>query len=158
MLNSKTGIMIMSPAKRSVKLPVRALLVVSLVIGSALLLSSASQPALTKNDKAYYLDAQAAEFVRPGLTLKILSVDVARDKTVKVRFQLTDGNGLPLDIGGITTPGPIRVLLVMASIPADQNQYVTLTTRPVATPSPYISVQPFYDSISPAFQKVSDGT
>ncbi len=133
--------------------PVVALTILS---GCAFLLSSSSDVPFSVHQKAYYADPKLIDFVRPGLVLKILSVDVAPDKTVRVRFKLTDPKGIPLDIDGNYTPGPIRVLLVMAYIPADSSQYVTLTTRPPA-PNPYISAQPFYDTISPTFQKVSDG-
>ena len=87
---------------------VRLALSLTFVVGSAALLSSSDKSALTTMDKAYYADASAVNFVRPGLAVKITSASVANDGTIQARFKLTDPKGLPLDRDGITTPARYR--------------------------------------------------
>src|SRR6266568_9252286 len=99
--------------------------------GSALLIS-ASKPASSPHEKAYY--ASAINFVRPGLVTKILSADIAADGTIRVRFRITDPQGLPLDRAGVDTPGVVATSFVGATIPAGQTQYVSYTTRLQTSP------------------------
>jgi OmcA/MtrC family decaheme c-type cytochrome len=78
------------------------------------------------------LSAAAAAFINPGLTIVVDSASVANDGTISVTYTLTDPLGLPLDINGVNTPGPIRIGYVAAYLPANQEQYIAYTTR-VAT-------------------------
>lgn len=99
-----------------------------LLVGSALLIGSNSRPDLTAHDKAYYADPKLVSFVRPGLTVKILSAAIGTDGTIRARFRVTDLKGLPLDRDGIVTPGVVTIRLIAAYIPKDQAQYRSYTT------------------------------
>jgi OmcA/MtrC family decaheme c-type cytochrome len=71
-------------------------------------------------------------FVRPGLSVQILSAEIAPDGTVKARVKFTDPNGLPLDKDGITTPGLISngsPSMLVAFFDRDKNEFTTYTTR-----------------------------
>jgi OmcA/MtrC family decaheme c-type cytochrome len=113
---------------------VRLTLALTLVVGSALLFSSTDKPAFSVKDKAFYADANLVNFVRPGLTVKIVTASIASDGTIKVRFKLTDPKGLPLDISGVTTPGAVSTRFVIGTIPANQKQYISYITRSVTSP------------------------
>src|SRR5947209_3232844 len=80
------------------------------VAGAALLLSAPNAPrkkSFTRYDKAYYADAAGVNFVRPGLTVTVVSAKIANDGTISVDYRLADPKGLALDRGGIQTPGAI---------------------------------------------------
>jgi OmcA/MtrC family decaheme c-type cytochrome len=98
-------------------------------------------------DKEFYLsDAQIA-FVRPGLNVTISDYSIAEDGSVKVRFQVTDDGGQPLDLDGVYTPGAINISFLIASIPQDKAHYVAYTTRNVTSPiTNQTAVQPTADS------------
>jgi OmcA/MtrC family decaheme c-type cytochrome len=108
----------------------------ALLLAAAVLSAAPQQPSHAKtpygpHDKAYYVDAATAQFVNPGLTITINSAAVASDGTISVTYTLTDPVGLPLDINGVNTPGPIKISYVAAYIPANQEQYVAYTTKVV---------------------------
>ena len=73
-------------------------------------------------------------FVRPGLSIQIVSSSIAQDGTIKVDYKLADPAGLALDQSGITTPGPVSLSFVSAYIPKGQPQYYSYTTRTVTSP------------------------
>jgi OmcA/MtrC family decaheme c-type cytochrome len=81
------------------------------------------------HDKAFYLDAATAQFVNPGLTIKINSATVSSDGTITTTYTITDPTGLPLDSAGINTPGTVSLSFIAAYIPANQPQYIAYTTR-----------------------------
>ena len=96
--------------------------------------------------RAFYLDKASVEFVRPGLTITVKSAAIANDGTITTTFSVTDPGGLPLDIAGVTTPGPISLSFLAAAIPNGQEQYVNYITR-VATGAVVASTnQPAADS------------
>lgn len=138
----------------------------TVVVGSAMLVSSTDTPAFTEADKAYYADQNMVNFVRPGLVLKVLSADIAQDGTIKARVKMTDPKGLPLDKDGITTPGAISPnattglgspSLIAAYIPKGQTQFVSYTTRTQTSPiTKVVAVQAGADS-GGAWEKVADG-
>ncbi|MCS7024230.1 MAG: OmcA/MtrC family decaheme c-type cytochrome [Bryobacteraceae bacterium] len=101
---------------------------ITVILGAAILTSAPSSP-FHFNEKAYYTDEKTLNFVRPGLAVRILSVDVAPDGTVRARVRFTDPRGVPLDREGIQTPGVISASFILARIPRDQSQYVAYTTR-----------------------------
>jgi OmcA/MtrC family decaheme c-type cytochrome len=135
----------------------RLLLALAFVAGSAVLLSESDKPAFTAMDKAFYADASAINFVRPGLALKIQSASIADDGTIKAQIKLTDPKGLPLDREGITTPGAISTRFVVGFIPSGQKQYVSYINRTVTSAiTNHSAVQATYDS-GGKFTKDADG-
>lgn len=127
------------------------------LIGAAVLLSSSDKPVYTEKQKAFYADPNLVNFVRPGLVLKILSASIESDGTIKARFKLTDPRGLPLDMDGVTTPGPISVRLVAAYIPKGQTQYVAYTTRVQTSPITRVSATQANYDVGGTFSKVGEG-
>ncbi len=136
---------------------VRLLLALTFVVGSAVLLSESDKPAFTAMDKAFYADASAINFVRPGLALKVQSASIADDGTIKAQIKLTDPKGLPLDREGITTPGAISTRFVVGFIPNGQKQYISYITRQVTSAiTNHTATQATYDS-GGTFTKDADG-
>ncbi|MES1258618.1 MAG: OmcA/MtrC family decaheme c-type cytochrome [Acidobacteriota bacterium] len=81
------------------------------------------------HQKAFFLNTQTVEFVRPGLTISVLSAAVAGDGTITATYTVTDPSGLPLDMAGVTTPGTISLSFLAAYIPKGQEQYLSYVTR-----------------------------
>ncbi len=143
--------------KFSLSTAVKLLLALTFVAGSAVLLSSSDKPAFTAMDKAFYADAQAISFIRPGLAIKIQSASIANDGTIKAQIKLTDPKGLPLDREGVTTPGAISTRFVVGLIPNGQKQYISYITRQVSsTITNHTATQATYDS-GGTFTKDADG-
>src|SRR5271165_7497419 len=107
----------------------RVLGIVALV---AVSLTSAPRRPYSPHEKAFYMDAQTVQFVRPGLTITINSAAIAANGTITVTYTLTDPAGLPLDASGVTTPGPISLAYVASYIPKGQEQYVAYTAAPAS--------------------------
>jgi OmcA/MtrC family decaheme c-type cytochrome len=139
--------------KRSV---VRIAPVVVLLTGSALLIS-ASKPALSPHEKAYYASPEVVNFVRPGLVLKILSADIAADGTIHARFRITDPQGLPLDRAGVNTPGPVSTSFIVSTIPNGQTQYVAYTTRIQTSPITGVSATQAGTDTNGVYVQTADG-
>jgi OmcA/MtrC family decaheme c-type cytochrome len=136
----------------------RALVTASILAGCALVLTSATKAPFNVHQKASYLDPAQANFVRPGLVIKILGAEIATDGTIRTRFKLTDPQGLPLDRLGITTPGAVPVSLIAATIPKGQSQYTAYTTRVVTSPITRVTAtQPGTDTPAGAYQQVGEG-
>jgi OmcA/MtrC family decaheme c-type cytochrome len=110
----------------------------AVVLLAVLLMPLAAQkslnPGYTKHEKAAYMDQNLVNFIRPGITVKIVSAAIAKDGTITARISIADPKGLPLDRDGITTPGPVSMSLIAAYIPAGKTQYVAYTTS-VSKPS-----------------------
>lgn len=135
----------------------RGILALGTVVGSAVLLSSSDTPVFTEKDRAYYADANLVNFVRPGLAVKILSASIESDGTIKTRFRLTDPRGLPLDMSGVATPGPVSVRIMAAYIPKGQTQYVAYTTRVQTSPITRVSATQASFDTGGTFTKVAEG-
>jgi OmcA/MtrC family decaheme c-type cytochrome len=137
----------------SVKLTGRAALALTVVV-----LFSATKAPFTRHDKAYYMSAAQANFVRPGLVIKVKSVKIAADGTPTVDFTLADPKGLPLDRDGVFTPGTVSTSFILAYIPKGQTQYVSYTTRLQTDPNGKVpnAVQATTDS-GGVYNKVTDG-
>jgi OmcA/MtrC family decaheme c-type cytochrome len=131
-------------------------LIVVLLIG-AVALVSAPKSAFNFNEKAYYTDEKTLSFVRPGLVVRIQSVDVAADGTVRARVKFTDPQGVPLDREGIQTPGVIAASFILARIPRDQSQYVAYTTRVQTSAITGQSATQAGTDTGGSWQKVADG-
>ena len=111
----------------------KLLFLLGVVLTAALLISSPGT-GVSVHSKAAYLDPNTANFVRPGLVIKITSASIADDGTITTRFKLTDPKGLPLDKDGIQTPGVMALGIIAAYIPKGQTQYVAYTTRSQTSP------------------------
>jgi len=90
------------------------------VCGSVVFVNAQKRAGFTTHDKAYYAPQATIDFVRPGLTIGIVSAKIASDGTISVDYKLTDPQGLPLDSAGIQTPGPISPRFLVAYIPKGQ--------------------------------------
>ena len=80
------------------------------------------------HDKAAYLSQVMINFLRPGLVTKIESGTLAADGTITVVYTVKDPVGLPLDIPGVYTPGPLTVSYIIGVIPANSDQYSSYIT------------------------------
>ena len=100
-----------------------------LACAAALMSASAKKTVFSVWDRAYYADANAVSFVRPGLNIQIVSAKIAADGTTTVDYKLTDPKGLGLDLTGVQTPGAVSVSFVLAYIPKGQTQFLTYATR-----------------------------
>src|SRR5205085_6728517 len=89
----------------------------SVIAGSLALMSAPKKTEFTRRDKAFFADANVVNFVRPGLSISIVSAKVATDGTISVNYKLTDPKGLPLDLAGVQTPGAVSVSFCMGYIP-----------------------------------------
>ena len=107
----------------------RSAIALALIAGAAVLASATKRTMFTPRDKAYYADANTVSFVRPGLTIKIVSAKIAADGTLSVDYKLTDPKGLGLDRLGVVTPGAISPSFLVAYLPKGQTQFVSYVTR-----------------------------
>lgn len=82
----------------------------------------------------YYLTEEEKEYVRPGLNVEILSVEIPADRHPVVEVAFLDDLGLPLDRAGRLTPGSISASFVLAWYDADERHYTAYTTRTVTSP------------------------
>lgn len=94
----------------------------------ALGITGATRHTFSPREKAFYADAQTVEFVRPGLTITVNSAKIVNG-TISVIYTLTDPNGLPLDVAGVTTPGAIGLSFIAAVLPNGHEDYTAYTTR-----------------------------
>ena len=92
-------------------------------------LASGQKGVYSPREKAFYADASAVQFVRPGLSITINSAKIAADGTITAVYTIADPNGLPLDATGVTTPGTVAISLVAAVLPNNQTLYTSYTTR-----------------------------
>ncbi len=115
------------------KLIPRLYLVLALIAG-AILLTGAASPVFDEHSKAYYLASKDANFIRPGLVIKVTKAEIASDGTIKAWYKLSDPKGAALDREGITTPGAVSVSFIAAFIPAGEWQYKAYTTRAQTSP------------------------
>ena len=97
-------------------------------------------------------------FVRPGLTLKILSAQIASDGTISATISVTDPQGLPLDRGGVLTPGAVAISFVASTIPKGEEQYKAYTTRTQKSPINGVSAVQGSADTGGVFAANSDGT
>src|ERR1017187_4637684 len=107
----------------------RYALALAAITASVVLMSAQKKTTFTPFDKAYYAPQATVDFVRPGLTLTVVSANIAQDGTISVDYKVTDPMGLPLDPAGITTPGTISVSFLCAYIPKGQTQFYDYNTR-----------------------------
>jgi OmcA/MtrC family decaheme c-type cytochrome len=135
----------------------RYALALGLVTGSVLLMSAPKKTAFTPHDKAYYASEATVNFVRPGLTFKIVSANIAADGTISVDFKMTDPKGLGLDRDGITTPGAVSTSFIAAYIPKGQTQFYAYTTRVQTSPITKVSATQAGSDTGGTYKVVGDG-
>ena len=104
----------------------RVVAVVGLVAAS---LASAPRRPYSSHEKAFYANEATVEFVRPGLTIKVNSAQIAADGTITAVYTITDPMGLPLDAAGVSTPGTLRLSFIAAVLPNNQRDYMSYTSR-----------------------------
>jgi OmcA/MtrC family decaheme c-type cytochrome len=107
----------------------RCAVALAVIAGAAVLSSATRNTVFTPHDKAYYADPNTISFVRPGLTITIVSAKIAADGTLNVDYKLTDPKGLGLDRLGVTTPGAISVSFLVDYIATGQTQFTSYVTR-----------------------------
>src|SRR5438045_4045171 len=117
----------------------RYLVAFSMIAGSLALMSAPKKTVFTKRDKAFFAEPNLVAFVRPGLTISIVSTKIAADGTITVGYKLSDPKGLPLDLTGVQTPGAISVSFCMAYIPKGETQLFSYTTRTQTSPITKVS-------------------
>jgi OmcA/MtrC family decaheme c-type cytochrome len=121
-------------------------IVLGLVVTIAALAEKPERQVYGPHDQAFYLPRATVDFVRPGLTIQVQSAAIASDGTISTTFTIADPQGLPLDITGITTPGPVSLSFLAAYIPKGQEQYVSYITRSATGPVIPTTNQPAADS------------
>lgn len=136
--------------------------IVGLIFGLSMLvgLSAVTIDRLERSpfSKVSYLTDREAEFIRPGLKVSVTKVEVAADKTVSVTFNVTDGMGQPLDMAGVLSPGVIAASYILAYIPSDGTQYVSLSTRAATSPITGVTTTQAGTDSGGTLTKISDGT
>lgn len=80
------------------------------------------------SDKEFYLSEAELAWLRPGLNLKIQSVEVS-GSSVSVTYRIADDQDQPLDRLGLETPGRVVFGWVLARIKPGDTQYTAYTTR-----------------------------
>src|ERR1017187_209828 len=127
------------------------------ITGSVILMSAEKRTTFTPHDKAYYASEATVNFVRPGLTFKIVSANIAQDGTISVDYKISDPKGLPLDPAGITTPGAVSVSFLCAYIPKGQTQFYDYNTRVQTSPITKVSAAQASTDSGGTTQQVADG-
>jgi OmcA/MtrC family decaheme c-type cytochrome len=127
-----------------------------LVLSGAVLISAPGN-VFTTRDKAYYLEPNEADFYRPGLTVTILSGEIAPDGTIKTRFRITDAMGVGLDRLGIESPGTVSLNFIAAYIARGQSQYTAYTTRVQTSPITNVSAVQATGQNNGTFEQVAKG-
>ena len=130
---------------------------VAAVAGSAALLVGLGEPVWKQSDRAFYLSEKEANFIRPGLVLKILDAQIDTTGIVRTRFRIADPKDQPLDRDGIVTPGPVAVSFIVGAIPNGQTQYTAYTTRVQTSPITGRSATQAATDAGGAFEKLADG-
>jgi OmcA/MtrC family decaheme c-type cytochrome len=131
-------------------------LLVAALFGAAGLISAPKSP-FNPNKKAFYLSDKDAQYIRPGLVLKVLSASIADNGTVTARVRFSDPQNVPLDRLGIDTPGAVSASLIAAYIPKGQTQYVAYTTRVQTSPITNKSATQAGADTGGAWTKAADG-
>ncbi|MBI4441786.1 MAG: hypothetical protein HY649_00265, partial [Acidobacteria bacterium] len=85
------------------------------------------------SDKEFYLTEAELSWLRPGLNLKIQSVEVAAPN-VSVTFRIADDQDQPLDRLGIETPGTVSTSWILARIKPGESQYTSYAIRTPTSP------------------------
>lgn len=107
----------------------RSLILKVLAAALAVGLGAATHSPYSSRQKAFYAPKDQVDFVRPGLAITINSAKIDPNGTITVVYSIADPMGLPLDIAGVSTPGPVSLSYVAAVLPNSGSQYTAYTTR-----------------------------
>ena len=122
------------------------------------MLKSADERQYTPLQKGYYLSAQDAVWLRPGINLQILNIAIPTDRKPVVTFKISEGGSQALDRSGAITPGVVSTNFIVAYIPASEDQYVNYITRTTTSSVTKITAtQPTRDS-GGTYVNLGDGT
>jgi hypothetical protein len=83
----------------------------------------------TEVNKEFYLTEAEIAFIRPGLVFEVIEIVIPSDRQPELTFKITDPGGLPLDLDGVYTPGPVSNLFTLAYIPVGEAAYIAYTTQ-----------------------------
>jgi OmcA/MtrC family decaheme c-type cytochrome len=86
------------------------------------------------NKAEYYLETEKAEYIRPGLNITVVSVEIPADLRPVVELKFLDDRGQPLDRDGNVTPGAISVSFILAVYDGEARHYTAYTTRDQTSP------------------------
>lgn len=130
---------------------------IALVAVGAAVLTGYGVPKWSAADRAFYLSDREANFIRPGLVLKILDAQIETSGVIRARVRIADPQNQPLDREGIVTPGPIAISFVVGVIPAGQTQYTSYITRVQTSPITNKSATQAAADAGGTFEKLADG-
>ena len=108
-------------------------------------------------NKEYYLTTEQIAFIRPGLVLDLRQLTIPADLHPVVEFSIQDPAGLPLDIEGIYTPGPVSVTFLISRIPEGETQHVNYNTRTAGNPDTGETAEQADRDRGGTFTEVDDG-
>ena len=111
----------------------------------------------TTKDKENYLTPEQMLFIRPGLEVIIMDVNIPADRQTEVTFKLTDPAGLPLDRSGVFTPGPVSTSFILAYIPEGAEAYMSYTKRIQTSPITNESAEQATSDSGGTYTEVGDG-
>ncbi len=83
----------------------------------------------SSSDLEYYLDEPLYFFFRPGLEFELIDFEIPADLQPIATFSLKDPEGMPLDLEGLYTPGPVDVRMMLTYIPQGEEQKVSYHDR-----------------------------
>ena len=129
----------------------------ALAVAGAAVVLGVKAPTWTASDKAFYLGDRQANFIRPGLALKILDAQIDPAGVIRARFRIADPRDQPLDREGIVTPGPVAVSFIVGVIPNGQTQYTSYITRVQTSPITNKSATQATADAGGVFEKLADG-
>lgn len=112
----------------------------------------------TTKDSEFYLTPEQLLFIRPGLVMEILNVEIPADLKTEVTFKLSDPAGLPLDRTGVYTPGPVSTSFILAYIPEGQTAYMSYTSRVQTSPITGDSAEQASSDSGGSYTEVGEGT
>ncbi len=110
------------------------LLIILLAMAGVSALKSSDQTKYSLLEKGFYLSAEDAISIRPGLNIEVLNISIGNNRKPVVTYKITDDKGQPLDQGGVLSPGTITPRFILAFIPSDDDQYVSYIVRNVTSP------------------------
>ena len=82
----------------------------------------------------HYLSAQQIEYVRPGLNITIVGVQIGADLKPIVEVTFADDTGQPLDRAGVLSPGALSLSFILAWYDPVGRYYTDYYTRPQTSP------------------------